>query len=928
LLIKRAPINSIDMKKILILLTIVIAAFGQLWGQTLTDAEYYFDSDPGVGNGTTIAVTSNDTIEKTYNFSVGELAPGFHNLFIRVKDDLGRWGLVRRHLFYVFDDTPVDLSITQPDLAGFEYFFDKDQGVGTGTWVAATPDSSLIELVNFSTAGLAPGFHQLMVRAKDVTGRWGHYYRGIYYVFDDTYIDLTKVSAKIVAAEYFFNKDSVSQGQGVSIPITEGDSVDWTGGVSVDGLSAGEHTLYIRVKDALGVWSIVATKQFNVVNLVSQTNSPICQGSDEGEATVTIQGGTPPYTYYWNDPLQQSDSTATGLTAGTYTVTVTDNTGAVLKESVTITEFDTIDIDITTSDTDCQTSEGSATALATSENGGEKYLWSNGSDEASATNLSSGIYVVTVTDAAGCTNTGVAAINDIGGPVISITGVQDLVCGGDVNGIIDIDVTGGTSPYTYSWSNGETTQDIINLTAGNYEVTVADMQGCFASMSIEVKEPQPITFSISVTDASCGISDGVATVTPSGGTPGYTYDWDGFSAPHNANRTALEAGVYKVTVTDSESCSSDVLVTVSEDGAPSVNVISVTESTCGNTDGSVLISVAGATGTPTFEWQKDNIQVSTDEDLTGVGPGEYTVSVTDGGCTAYATATIPAELPPTELICLVTVDTVTNKNMIIWDETPGKGIVRYNIYRETTSAGVFDWIDSVSVDSLSYYVDEFADPAVRSWRYKISSVNSCGVESRLSPPHKTMHLTINQGLAGSINLIWNHYEGFTPKDNQYRIWRWAASTGWLEPDVPVPSNLNSWSDFSVPDEDVWYYVEAVHLNGCTPEKASTLNSTRSNRRNKQQATGIGENAFMDEYQLRVWPNPSAGVFNLNFEYKDVDDLNIKVFDISGKLVLTRELRDLYSGVDIKLDLSGFEKGMYQLHLESGAGVYNKILVIQ
>ena len=925
-------INSIIMKKILILLIIIISAFGQSRGQTLVDAEYYFDSDPGVGLGTPISVTVGDTIEKTFNFSVGGLLPGFHNLFIRAKDDLGRWGLVKRHLFYVFDDTPVDLSTSQADLAGFEYFFDKDQGVGTGTWVSASADSSLTELVNYSTAGLAPGFHQLMVRAKDVTGKWGLYSRSLFYVFDDTHIDLSKVSSKIVAAEYFFNKDTVPQGQGISIPVTAGDTVNWTGGVSTDGLAAGEHTLYIRVEDSVGVWSIVGTTSFNVVNLVSETNSPICQGSADGEATVTIQGGTPPYTYYWDDPLQQSDSTATGLSTGTYTVTVTDNTGAVLKETVTITEFDTIDIAITTSDTECQTYQGSATAVATSENGGEKYLWSNGSDESSATDLSSGIYIVTVTDAAGCTNTGVAAINDIGGPVISVNGVQDLDCAGDANGIIDIDVTGGTSPYTYAWSNGETTQDVLNLTAGNYEVTVGDQQGCFAFMDTLIKEPPPITFSVSVTDASCGLSDGEATITTSGGTPGYTYNWADFSPPHNATRTGLAAGVYRVTVSDSEGCSSDVLVTVSEDGAPNISIISVAESTWGNTDGSIHISVGGITGTPTYSWTKDGSQVSTSEDLTGVGPGDYYVSVTDGGCVAYATATIPADLPPTELICMVTVDTVSNRNMIIWDETPGKGIVRYNIYRETTSAGVFDWIDSVSVDSLSYYVDEFADPTIRSWRYKISAVNACGVESRLSPPHKTMHLTINLGLANSINLIWNNYEGFTPQDNQYRIWRYAPSTGWIEPAIPQPVDptYNSWTDYSVPDEgEVWYYVSAVHLTGCTPLKASTLNSTRSNRRNKQQATtGIDNMALADEYQLNVWPNPGTGVFNLDFKYKDVENLNIKVFDITGKVIYTSKHKGVFNEGDIKIDLSGYEKGMYQLHLETRRGTYNKILVIQ
>ena len=269
-------INRKVMKKILILLFISIAAAGQLFSQSLTRGEYYFDKDPGVGNGTVITpFTGGDDITENFNFSVSGLNPGFHNLFIRVRDDLGRWSLVRRHLFYVYDDTPVDLSIIQPDLVGFEYFYDKDKGVGTGIWEAATPSGELNEAVNFSTAGLNPGFHQLMVRARDADGRWGLTRRELFYVFDDTHIDLTKVKSSIVAAEYFFDKDTVSQGGGVPITITEGDTVEWEGGVLVEGLTAGEHTLFIRVKDADGMWSIVATKLFNVINIGSEINSPI-----------------------------------------------------------------------------------------------------------------------------------------------------------------------------------------------------------------------------------------------------------------------------------------------------------------------------------------------------------------------------------------------------------------------------------------------------------------------------------------------------------------------------------------------------------------------------------------------------------------------------------------------------------------------------
>jgi hypothetical protein len=216
------------------------------------------------------------------------------------------------------------------------------------------------------------------------------------------------------------------------------------------------------VKDSLGVWSLSGTRPFNVVNLVSETNSPICPGTNDGKAKVTLEGGVPPFTYLWDDPFQQKADSATGLAPGTYTVTVTDSEGAIVKETIEITEYDLISISITTDDTDCNEAKGSATAQV--DSGGIapfKYSWTTGSEEKSTTNLRSGIYYVTVTDLLGCSNTAVATINDVNGPQITVNGIQHLDCAGDADGYIDVGITGGSGGYTIEWSNGETTEDIM-----------------------------------------------------------------------------------------------------------------------------------------------------------------------------------------------------------------------------------------------------------------------------------------------------------------------------------------------------------------------------------------------------------------------------------------------------------------------------------
>ncbi len=912
--------------KVLVICILALLTYGQLFSQFVSRAEYFFDTDPGVGMGISVPTFApGDSIDNDLSFNISSLNAGYHWLQLRVRDTRGRWSLVISQKFYIYDPTYVDLTRPSPNITGFEYFFDTDEGIGTGNWISTTAvGDSAIKEINFPTTGLSEGYHNLIVRAKDADGIWGLAKTYKFYIYDDTYYSLFKVSPKIVAAEYYFDKDTLPPGEGTPLNISEGDEVEWTGQISVAGLDAGEHVLFIRVKDSAGVWSTAYPKLFNVVDLISETNSPICAGSSDGEATITMNGGVPPFTYLWNDPLQHTTQTATGLIAGTYTVTVTDNEGAVVKESVIITEFDTIQIDITTSDTECNEENGSATATATGDNPPYDYLWTSGSDEESAIDLRSGIYLVTVTDNAGCANTAVATINDIGGPVINVNAIQHLKCGGDANGIIDINVTGGTPPYTYSWSNGEATQDILNLKAGNYEVTVVDADGCMAAKSIRVEQPAPLTFSQEVTPADCGLTNGSATITVTGGILPYAYTWEGLAAPHNATRNNLGAGVYTLQVTDKNSCTASAKVVISEIGAPTVNIVSVLKSSCGNQDGQILISVAGGTGSYTYNWKKDAVNVSTSKNLTGVGPGDYNIAVSDGsGCRTFAAATIPAELPPTPQICLVTVDSVTRKTQIAWNKTAGAGIVSYNIYRETSSAGVFDLIATRSYDSLSLYTDYFADPRNRSWRYKISAVNGCNTESKLSSPHKTMHLTINLGILNSINLLWNHYEGFVPLNNSYNIWRY--SSGKSEIINVIPSNQNSYTDLTPPDGQVYYVVEAVHQTGCTPTlKAGTLNSSRSNRQSKLQ-TGISDN-LTRPYNVNIYPNPGKGLFNVSIDPPEKGNVELKISDLSGKVVYVNNIPA--GNFNFQIDLSGFVQGIYHLTLKTDKQIFNRPLIIE
>ncbi|MCK4662126.1 MAG: right-handed parallel beta-helix repeat-containing protein, partial [Bacteroidales bacterium] len=542
-----------------------------------------------------------------------------------------------------------------------------------------------------------------------------------------------------------------------------------------------------------------------------------CEGNDYGTINLTISGGTEPYYFEWSNEEITED--ITNLTEGIYYVTVSDANGCYATDSFSISQPEPIILTLITTDTDCLDSIGSATVTASGGLPPYEYQWSNGDTVAVISNLASGIYIITVTDANGCSNFDIATINDLGGPVITVNAFQDVSCYGNNDGAISIGVTGGTTPYNYEWSNGETTADISNLYSGPYELQVVDDAGCFAFKSVEISEPEPINISLAIFESSCGLSTGSAVATVSGGTGEYTYIWS-----TGATTTSIEdlnLGVYSLSVTDENSCVASKIFAISEIGAPTIGIDSIVEGTCGNSDGAIYITAYGSADTYSYNWSNG----STDEDLIGVNPGTYNVTVSDGsGCDAVEVATIESDRPPVNPICLVTVDSLTNHNLIVWEKLQTTDISAYNVYKESTQSGRYFLIAEWPFDNLSIFEDTLSNSLQRSWRYKLSVVDICGVESELSAHHKTMHLTINLGINNTVNLIWDHYEGFDFET--YYIHRYSEDE-WELIDS-IPNNLTSYTDFSPPESDVLYQIEIKHPTGCSATKATNKNSSRSN----------------------------------------------------------------------------------------------------
>jgi len=557
----------------------------------------------------------------------------------------------------------------------------------------------------------------------------------------------------------------------------------------------------------------------------------------------------------------------------------------------------------------CGQNTGEATANVTGGSGNYTYQWTSGDSTATSSSLSAGVYQLVVTDATtGCEISGVAMISDNGGATINIVGAgtNNVTCPGGGDGQVLINLVGGQAPRTISWSTGDTTLFLNNLTAGPYDVTVEDGNGCITTQSIVLTQPEAFNLSYTSTESSCGSADGSANVHVEGGSPSYTYLWS--SGGTDTTETGLSVGDYGFMVTDANGCKDSILVMINEANGPVITLDSTIMASCldGN-GGSVYISISGEPGPYTYQWSNGG---GTNEDLVNVAPGIYAVMVTAGnGCSSMVSGEVQKQLPNVQPICLVTVDTVTGYNLVVWEKEVVNYLSHYNVYQEQTQAGVFNLVGSVEYDSLSQFVDSLASPNIRSYRYKIGAVDTCGVESELSWEHKTIHL-VKSTFGGDNYLSWDSYEGFTYPS--FIVWRFTDQDGWVSINT-LPSTINSYTDIAPTGTNIDYMIEAVPNEPCTSTKSQDHNTTRSNRH-----TIITPNTnAIEEYEnvfVSLFPNPTNNIFTIDLSKEQVNNWSVEVYNVAGKTVhYTRSL----SSKNHVIDLSKTESGIYLVRIQMG-----------
>jgi len=738
----------------------------------LKKGEYYIDTDPGAGNGTAFTFTQADSINLPVSIPMNALAVGFHKLYSRIQDASNKWGLSNEHLFYVYDNT-IPSPPVAAQLKKGEYYIDTDPGAGNGTAFTFTQADSINLPVSIPMNALAVGFHKLYSRIQDASNKWGLSNEHLFYVYDHT-SPSPPVAAPVASMEYFF--DANDYGPGQCAPYTafaSADSVNANGGViAIDpmfltALSLGHHTLNIRARDAFGKWGLTKSVGITVCN---QKATSAFTFSVSATMVTFTNNSVKDYGTQW------SFGDATFSTDTNNTITHTYNNGGTID--VCLISYsgcgnDTVCHNVTlncTPPTPAYTfTTSNLTATFTNNNPtATSYYWNFGDSKTSTDPnpvhiyQNTGTYSVCYSAYNGCGSTPLCK-------TVSVTCVVPTASFvATVNGLTASLTNLSTNAANFIWRFGDTQTDNTNYNAihqysvaGTYLVKLTVQNGCGNNTyqtNITINCTAPVV-------AFDTITNGLQLEVNNNSSNGTSWLWsfgDATTSPFKNPpiHTYSAMGTYNVCLKANNNCGTDsVCKTVFVCTPPAGSFTN-------NVSGLTVNFTNATTNASYYVWNfgDGNISNIVNPSHTYSTTQTYSVCLTAyNGCgNNQVCHNIKPNCTPNTAaqICLVTVDSVSKYNVIVWDKTPfaGGGIDSFFVYRDTANNN-YALIGKVPFASLSQFSDTLrtkyaanGDPNATTWKYKIAAKDTCGNISPRSPYHKTLFIQNNSG-----NFSWNDY---------------------------------------------------------------------------------------------------------------------------------------------------------------------------
>lgn len=375
-----------------------------------------------------------------------------------------------------------------------------------------------------------------------------------------------------------------------------------------------------------------------------------CYDGTDGSVTVSLTNLELPVTYKWTSG--QTTQNLTAIPAGPYEVTIIDaNDCQVFTGATVLQPQHALNIDLVASDKKCNggTNDGSITATIIGGTTPYTYSWDNGASTKNISGLNTGTYALTVTDSKGCTATNSASINQPSA-LAQVGTTKAVNCFGGIDGAVQVDVSGGKLPYSYSWNSGQTTASIRAVSSATYTLTVTDGNNCSNIAYYTVSQPSAaLSLSSSITDVDCfANSTGSIQVTTTGGTAPYTYQWS------NSKKIVLpiqtedlinqKADTYTLYATDINGCSTSIVKTIQQPQAAIASTPTLTHVNCfGDATGIILPGISGGTTPYAYNWSNATTSATANTLTAGI----YTLHLTDkNNCSQTFSYTITQPLNP------------------------------------------------------------------------------------------------------------------------------------------------------------------------------------------------------------------------------------------------------------------------------------------
>jgi hypothetical protein len=334
-------------------------------------------------------------------------------------------------------------------------------------------------------------------------------------------------------------------------------------------------------------------------------------------------------------------------------------------------------------------------------------------------------------------------------------------------------------------------------------------------------------------------------------------------------------------------------------------------------NGATWISIGYATHTGlegSYEWTTPD--VNADECLVRIR--DYSLYFVSDTSAQFSILTYP-QTP----ICMVTVDSVTNHNMIVWEKPASTIIDKFVVYKEGNQANTYEVLGMLNYADDAVMIDSNSNPNVKSYRYKLGFTDDQGNMFPAGDLHQTIHLTINQGVGNSWNLIWTDYIGFDV--SSYNLYR-KSGAGSYEQIASISASFNSYTDLAAPQGDVFYIVEVVNQNGCNP--ASRSGDYSVSRSNVATNAVLGVNDLAGEIQLTIYPNPVKDKLYIQSGESLKGNVSVMLSDLLGSPVYSAEMENLDRNSTFTLNTSELKDGIYMLRISSESGSATRKIVVK